>query len=330
MVWQLPALNSAEARLSIFKSIINLWLMCILIALPRCMATPIRAKDLMPYLSDYPPTIQVQHHLCNVFRVIEKPYYVLFGSCWVCAVVQQLVDVSRHYEERLEELGKIQKGYVAVQLCTLIGETVDLFTRIDWIDGETLWNMYNIYTYIFVHSSVFIRSVMMSMIVWDWYETKLLKRPIFGSEYDGKGYADWMRVLILVVILQFGSSLFIMGIITVTHLLPALVLYYWVFLLAAGFIIKIRAWLKSCGIDPDGRLGRGLVMASNSFVASSGLQMLITAMIRVYSGQLHRFGYMAPIKSDIHSRHLSTFYECHLSQGWGAFHDQDFLNLFVR
>merc|ERR1712226_131761 len=120
--------------------------------------------------------------------------------------------------------------------------------------------MYNIYTYIFIHSSVFVRSVMMSMIVWDWYESKLLKRPVFGPEYDGVGYADWQRVIFLVLILQFGSSLFIMGIITVTHLMPALILYYWVFLLSAGFIIKIRGWLKLMSIDPDGRLGRGFVM----------------------------------------------------------------------
>merc|ERR1712138_220588 len=113
-----------------------------------------------------------------------------------------------------------------------------------------------------------------------------------------------------------GSSLFIMGAIMATHLIPALIVYYWVFLLSAAFIIKIRTWLRLVNVDPDGRAGRGLVMASNSFVAVAGLQMLITGMIRVYSGQLSTFGYMAPIKGDIASRHFATWYECHLSRGW--------------
>merc|ERR1711907_532572 len=133
------------------------------------------------------------------------------------------------------ELGFIQKGYVTVQLCTLILETCDLLSRVDWIgSGRSLWEMYNIYSYIFVHSSVFVRSVMMSMIVWDWYETKLLKRPIFGSEFDGKGVSDGERAGLLVLILQFGSSMFIMALITLTHLAPALIVYYWVFLISAA------------------------------------------------------------------------------------------------
>mmetsp|Transcript_15150 Transcript_15150/g.25935 ORF Transcript_15150/g.25935 Transcript_15150/m.25935 type:complete len:122 (+) Transcript_15150:2-367(+) len=121
-----------------------------------------------------------------------------------------------------------------------------------------------------------------------------------------------------------------MAVVTVTHLLPSLVIYYWVFLLATAFIIKSRSWLSLISIDPDGRLGRGLVMASNSFVAIAGLQTLITSMIRVYAGQMNKFGYLSPVQDDMGSRRLKTWYECHLSQGWGAFHDQDFLNLFVR
>merc|ERR1719350_1687772 len=105
--------------------------------------------DLIPYMSETPPTTMVCVELCNVFRVVEKPYYVLFGSCWVCAVLQQLIDATRYHEERLEELGKIQKGYVGVQLLTLVLETFDLFWRVDWLDGAGLWSMYNIYVYIF-------------------------------------------------------------------------------------------------------------------------------------------------------------------------------------
>lgn len=302
----------------------------VLVWLPRCAAHQVRALDLLPYVSDSPPTIQVAVKLCNVFHVVEKPYYVLFGSCWVCAVLQQLIDFTRYYEEKLEELGMIQKCYVGIQLLTLILETFELFVKMHWFDSADLWDMYNLYVYIFVHSSVFVRSVMMSMIIWDWYELKLLKRAVFGHDWDGKGYSDWHRALVLVVILQFGSSMFIMAVITVTHLVPALILYYWVFLFAASFIIKIRSLLGLVGIDPEGRVGRGLVMASNSFVAVAGLQMLITAMIRVYSGQMSKFGYLMPIYDDVNSRHLQTWFDCHLSQGWGAFHDQDFLNLFVR
>mmetsp|Transcript_123495 Transcript_123495/g.394990 ORF Transcript_123495/g.394990 Transcript_123495/m.394990 type:complete len:192 (+) Transcript_123495:804-1379(+) len=190
--------------------------------------------------------------------------------------------------------------------------------------------MYNLYVYIFVHSAIFVRSIMMSMIIWDWLLAKLLKRPVFGTELDGKGWSDWERALLLVFILQFGSSAFVMAIVTVTHIVPGCVLYYPVFLLAAAFVVKLRQWLKFCGVDPDGRLGRGLVMASNSFVVVAAFQTLITSMIRVYSGALSRHSYWQPITDDMASRRIETWYECHLSRGFGALQDQDFLNLFVR
>merc|ERR1712217_188556 len=171
---------------------------------------------------------------------------------------------------------------------------------------------------------------MMSMIVLDWKQADLLKRPVFGTQYDGVGWSDWERSVMLVVILQFGSSAFVMALISVTHLGPALFVYYPVFAVAAAFIIKIRGWLDSVGIDPDGRFGRGLVMATNSFVAVISLQTLIASMIRVYSGSMSANGYIAVVSDDFHSRHFSTWSECHLSQGWGAFSDQDFLNLFIR
>merc|ERR1712098_559320 len=97
--------------------------------------------------------------------------------------------------------------------------------------------------------------------------------------------------------------------------MPALIVYYWVFLASAAFILKSRTWLALVGLDPEGRIGRGLIMATNSFVGVSGLQMLITAMIRVYAGQLATHGYMSPIKGDVASRHFATWYECHLRKG---------------
>lgn len=303
----------------------------LLLAAPGlCFGKQVLASDLVPYLSDSPPTIQVAVKLCNVFRVVEKPYYILFGSCWVCAVTQQVIDTTRYYEERLEELGFYQKCYVGMQLVTLVSETFELLFKVDWLGGSSIWDMYNLYVYVFVHSSVFVRSIMMSMIIWDWKQAKLLKRPVFGTQWDGLGWSDWERSVMLVGILQFGSSAFIMAIITITHVMPGLLLYYPVFALAAAFIIKVRAWLSFCGVDPDSRFGRGLVMASNSFVAVAAFQTLITSMIRVYAGELSQHGYLAPPRDDFESRHLETWYECHLSQGWGAFHDQDFLNLFVR
>merc|ERR1711957_912927 len=115
-------------------------------------------------------------------------------------------------------------------------------------------------------------------------------------------------------------------------LVPGLLLYHPIFLLTAAFVIKVRGWLAMIGgpLDPEGRLGRGLVMASNSFVAITGLQVAITSMIRVYEGALSEHGYLVPIFDDLESRDMATYYECHLSRGLGAFHDQDFLNLFVR
>lgn len=300
------------------------------VLLPTCGADQVHATDLVPYLEDSPPTTQVAVKLCNVFKVVEKPYFVLFGSCWVCAVLQQLIDATRAFEERNEELGFTQKCYVAAQLITLVMETFDLVTKINWFGGESVWRMYNMYVYMFVHSSVFVRSTMMSMIVWDWYEAAYLKRAVFGNDTDGKHFSDDQRAMILVVILQFGSSAFVMALVMITHLMPALALYAWVYLITAFFIINVRSWLRWAGVDPNSPLGRGLVMAGNSFVAVTALQTLITSMTRIYVGGFAMDRYLEPIMDDMSSRSLRTWYQCHLSQGLGAFHDQDFLNLFVR
>ncbi|CAE8594378.1 unnamed protein product [Polarella glacialis] len=188
---------------------------------PAVQAHKVLAHHLLPYLEDSPPTIQVAVELCNVFKVVEKPYYILFASCWVCAVLQQIIDTTRYFEERNEELGLIQKCYVGSQLLALVLETATLWSDIDW-NGANLWDMYNLYVYIFVHSSVFVRSVMMSMIVWDWLTAELLKRPVFGAAWDGQGWRDYHRALLLIIILQFGSSAFIMVLIMVTHVIPGM------------------------------------------------------------------------------------------------------------
>lgn len=255
---------------------------------------------------------------CNLFRIVEKPYYVIFASCWVCALMQQLIDTSRYYEERHEELSKTQKCYVGIQLLTLVMETLAIVGKIDWLAGESLWHMYNLYVYVFVHSSVFVRSIMMSMIIWDWLLARLLGRPVFGAEYDGQGWRDWHRAVLLIIIMQFGSSVFVMMVVTLTHAIPALIIYYPVFLLAAAFIIKFRSWLELLGLNPDGRAGRGLVMASNSFVAVVSIQTMIASIIRVYFGDAWSQGYLAPLKDDVASRSSKTFYECHLRAGMGV------------
>lgn len=288
----------------------------------------LEAHYLLPYLSESPPSSQVTVEFCNLFRIVEKPYYVIFASCWVCALMQQLIDTSRYYEERTEELSRTQKCYVGMQLITLVAETLAIVGRIDWFAGESLWQMYNLYVYVFVHSSVFVRSIMMSMIIWDWLLARLLGRPVFGAEYDGQGWRDWHRALLLVVIMQFGSSVFVMMLVTLTHAIPALLIYYPVFLIASAFIIKFRSWLESLGVNPDGRAGRGLVMASNSFVAVVSIQTMIASIIRVYFGAW-KMGYLAPLRDDVDSRSSRVFYECHLRAG-SAFKDPDFVNLFLR
>ena len=85
-------------------------------------------------------------------------------------------------------------------------------------------------------------------------------------------------------------------VVTLTHAIPALILYYPVFLLAAAFIIKFRlsalishsfrafhteglgpvmfsavrtgSWLELLGLNPDGRAGRGLVWLDASIFQS--------------------------------------------------------------
>eukprot|EP00933_Yihiella_yeosuensis_P022762 TRINITY_DN17856_c0_g5_i2.p1 TRINITY_DN17856_c0_g5~~TRINITY_DN17856_c0_g5_i2.p1 ORF type:complete len:194 (+),score=8.86 TRINITY_DN17856_c0_g5_i2:130-711(+) len=193
-----------------------------------------------------------------------------------------------------------------------------------------MWEMYNLYVYMFVHSSVFVRSIMLGMIIWDWQLAELLKRPVFGVEYDGMGWRDTHRASLLIGILLLGSSACLIVVIFLTHILPGVLVYYPLFLLCSGFIVKIRQLLTEAGVDPESRTGRGVVMAANSFVAVVAFQLITTSMIRVYVGTMSRHGYLRPISDDIESRSLTTWYECHLKQGLAAFYDQDFLNLFLR
>lgn len=39
--------------------------------------------------------------------------------------------------------------------------------------------------------------------------------------------------------------------------------------------LSLCSWLESLGVNPDGRAGRGLVMASNSFAAVVSIQTMI-------------------------------------------------------
>lgn len=295
-------------------------------------AEEVTAQDLLPYLGEAPPTGQVAVEFCNTFKVVEKPYYVIWVSTWVSAVSQQVIDMTRYLTEEPERLSPGQKFYVSVQLLFLLTETLDLIIKVDWLDVANPFVLYNLYVYVFVHSSVFVRSVMMSMIVWDWYDAQLLKRPVFGQKRDGRGWSDVERAILLVIIFQFASSAFVMVIIIVTHLVPAVFFYYWIFLIMGCLIVKSRVWVKRyLGLDPDGRFARGLILASNSFMAVVGLQSMMTSMVRVYAGQWIEHGYMIPVKDDYWSRRFVTWYQCHVShKGFEAFQDQDFSNLFIR
>jgi len=87
-----------------------------------------------------------------------------------------------------------QKAYCGVQLCTLIRETYRLIQAVDWFaEDASFWQSYNLYVYAFIHSSVFVRSVMMSMIVLDWYSASLLLKQVMW--FDGKGYSDEHRMV---------------------------------------------------------------------------------------------------------------------------------------
>merc|ERR1719329_166139 len=176
---------------------------------------------------------------------------------------------------------------------------------------------------------------MMSMIVWDYYKATLLKNPVlpkFGVPYtydrtagrwrwyqqtdplDGKGWTETQRAVLLVVICQFCSSLGIFGVVCVTHLVPALLFYHWIFLLVAAVLVKSQSWVGLLGLDPEGNFARALVMGVNSFVLAMGIQFLVTCMVRVYAGEWSG-GYLRPLVNGFLTRRLEVWVACHLSKG---------------
>merc|ERR1712205_127412 len=128
---------------------------------------------------------------------------------------------TRKLEEQQDRLGKWQQLYLGIQLLVLVTETYANIKRVPWGHGD-FWSNYNLYVYVFINSSVFIRATMMSQVVWDWYEARLLKFPVLPFQIDGKGWTDEMRAGLLVCIFQFASSLGMFIVISLTHLLPAL------------------------------------------------------------------------------------------------------------
>jgi len=271
--------------------------------------------------------------LCAKFGVVEKPVYIMFISCLVCAVLQQAIDAVKGADTR-DELSFVQKAYCGVQLCTLIRETYRLIQAVDWFaEDASFWQSYNLYVYAFIHSSVFVRSVMMSMIVLDWYSASLLLKQVMW--FDGKGYSDEHRMVMLILIFQFCSSAGIFGFILFTHLVPGIICYFWLFFLIVGLITKFREHVPGLlRLDKRGSAARAIMMASDSFIACLGFQFLSTSMVRVYSGQWSS-GYLFPLYVDFKSRRADIWLHCHLgdpAKGITNLHfkDQDFLNLFAR
>jgi len=270
--------------------------------------------------------------MCQLFAVVEKPYPIMFLSCWACAFLQQLIDATRLLAEQQDRLCKFQRAYLMVQLLFLVSETFANMERIPWRDHE-FWSNYNLYAYVFINSSVFVRATMMFQIVWDWYNARLLKYPVMPFHLDrGSNWTEERRAALLVVIFQFMSSLGVFGVICLTHLFPALVVYYWIFMVVCTVFVKSRAWVATVGLDPESRFGRALVMGTNAFMSCMGIQVLVTCMVRVYAGEW-RGGYLAPLRNDFLSRRLDVWYSCHLGKGVSTIEmlqDQDFINLFIR
>mmetsp|Transcript_25933 Transcript_25933/g.72353 ORF Transcript_25933/g.72353 Transcript_25933/m.72353 type:complete len:269 (+) Transcript_25933:1-807(+) len=268
--------------------------------------------------------------MCGRFEVVEKPFLIMWLSCWACAFMQQIIDATRLMAEQQDRLSLGQRIYLVFQLFVLVTETFANVRRIPW-QKSNFWSAYNLYVYVFINSSVFVRATMMSQIVWDWYEARLLKFPVLPMARDGKGWSEGERAALLVLIFQFMSSLGVFGVITMTHILPALFTYYWIFLLVAAGLVKSRSWVAMLGLDPESRFGRALVMGTNSFISCTGVQLLVTSMVRAYGGEW-KSGYFGPLKNDFLSRRLEVWYACHLKKGLSLqlLRDQDFINLFVR
>eukprot|EP00913_Durusdinium_trenchii_P033305 g31180.t1 len=260
----------------------------------------------------------VQLEMCSRFSVVEKPYVIMWLSCWTCAFLQQVIDTTRKLEDQQDRLGKWQRAYLALQLLVLVTETYANMQRIPW-SGD-FWSSYNLYVYVFINSAVFVRATMMSQVVWDWYEVRLLKMPVLPYQMDGKGWTDEMRAGLLVCIFQFLSSLGVFFVISVTHLI------FWA--VAAG-LVKSRVWISSLNFDPESRFGRALVVGTNSFLSVMGIQVLVTCMVRTYAGEWSS-GYLTPLWNDFLVRRLRVWYTCHLRHA--TFQemvlDQDFINLF--
>lgn len=265
--------------------------------------------------------------MCHHFSVVEKPYYVMWLSCWICAVLQQVIDLTRLLEENQARLSRGQRYYTAFSLIILITETIANIANVPWLE-RGLWENYNLYVYVFIHSSVFVKATMMSQVVWDWYEAGMLKYWVIHPSADGKGWSDEERAVLLVIIFQFASSLGVFGVVCCTHLIPALLVYHWIFLIAAAVLVKSRSWVAMLGISAEGKFGRAMVMGVNSFTSCLAIQTLVTCMVRVYAGQWNS-GYLTPLKNDFWSRRFPVWYACHLVNG-PQIDDQDLCNLFLR
>eukprot|EP00416_Gambierdiscus_australes_P026242 CAMPEP_0171064290 /NCGR_PEP_ID=MMETSP0766_2-20121228/6189_1 /TAXON_ID=439317 /ORGANISM="Gambierdiscus australes, Strain CAWD 149" /LENGTH=477 /DNA_ID=CAMNT_0011520307 /DNA_START=61 /DNA_END=1494 /DNA_ORIENTATION=+ len=274
----------------------------------------------------------VQLEMCQLFAVVEKPYPIMFLSCWACAFLQQLIDTTRLLAEQQDRLCDSQRGYLLFQLCILVTETFANMLRIPWREHD-FWSNYNLYVYVFINSSVFVRATMMFQIVWDWYNARLLKYPVLPNHVDhGSRWTEERRAALLVVIFQFMSSLGVFGVICITHLFAALFVYYWIFMVVCAVFVKSRSWVRFLRLDPESRFGRALVMGTNSFMSCMGIQVLVTSMVRVYAGEW-RGGYLAPLRNDFLSRRLDVWYSCHLGKNISTvemLQDQDFINLFLR
>eukprot|EP00811_Abedinium_folium_P009066 NODE_18379_length_896_cov_1.830949.p2 GENE.NODE_18379_length_896_cov_1.830949~~NODE_18379_length_896_cov_1.830949.p2 ORF type:complete len:200 (-),score=58.90 NODE_18379_length_896_cov_1.830949:297-812(-) len=171
----------------------------------------------------------------------------------------------------------------------------------------------------------------MSQIVLDWYDARLLKHPVLPHQIDGKGWTDEGRAALLMVIFQFASSMGVFAIVVGTHLLPALVAYFWIYLIVAAVLVYSRSWVARFNVNAESHLGRALVMGTNSFTTCMGIQVLVTSMVRVYAGEL-KAGYTRPLWNDYLSRRLHVWFYCHLGKGLSSqiLFDQDFINLLVR
>jgi len=256
------------------------------------------------------------HRLCEFYDANEKPYSVVWLSCVAAALLYALLDVLHPFEGKSDELSNLMRVFVIVECGFSAVTTMSILKQFEWSKAlhtslDELWRTYNLAVYLITHSSSLMSGVQLSMMSIAWFDCNFCQHPVFAF-IDGH-LQEQERPALLCVVCMVLCTAGLGPIIFVTHFLPGMVLYYWVFVTMIGACWKLRRFTLKIADLP----GRALTVCLDSFLVGVCFQVLLTTMVRVYD-QGSTTGYFGPLTSDIWSRRIDQWYMCKISDGLGA------------